>query len=476
MNNFLAFLRKPALIIFLAAGLLCMQTQQSWAFLDEFKPLTVEREKQIGEEFLLALQQQVPLIDDPFLTSYINRLGRKMMAQAGPQPFYYRFFIINDPTMNAFAVPGGYIFIHSGMIMLANREGELAGVIAHEIAHIHGRHMAKLMEKSKLASAASLVGALASIFLGGALAQPLLVGVMGGAESAMLSYNRDMEAEADAQGFKWLLQAGYNPRDMVSMFNRMNKQRWLEGSKVPIYLRTHPFTDDRIVSLSHQLTMHQGKLPPESDPPNFHYFAIKLESICGNPNQMLRRMTQEALNEPKNPFYQYGKALALAKSEKANEAVTAFQEALKLSPGNPLIQQDLAVFYFQQNRYQDSQPLLEQLAQRYPQNDVALYYLGRIYQERRQIDRALPLYEKVHKLNPSYSEVYYNLGTLYGEKRELGPAHYFLGYHSLRTKALPLALFHFQKALNSLSPGDPRYFEVQRQVTRLQKMKVRVRD
>jgi predicted Zn-dependent protease len=191
---------------------------------------------------------------------------------------------------------------------------------------------------------------------------------------------------------------------------------------------------------------------------------------------MLRRMTQDALHEPQNPFYQYGKALALAKLEKVPEAIAAFQQALKLSPGNPLIQQDLAIFYFQENRYQDSQPLLEQLAQRYPQNDVALYYLGRICQERKQINRALPLFEKVHKLNPSYSEVYYNLGTLYGEKGQLGPAHYYLGYYSLRTKALPLAMFHFQRALKNLSPADPRYFETQRQLTRLQRMKVRVRN
>jgi predicted Zn-dependent protease len=278
MNNFLSFLRKPALIIFLAACLLGAQTQQSWAIFDEFKSLTIEKEKQIGEEFLLALQQQVPLIEDPFLTSYLNHLGQKLVAQMGPQPFHYRFFIVNDPTMNAFAVPGGYIFINSGMILMADREGELAGVMAHEISHVYCRHMAKMMEKSRVATAATIIGALASIFLGGAMAAPLLVGSMAGGQSAMLAYSRDNEAEADAHGFKWMLKAGYNPRDMVSMFGKINKQRWLEGGKVPLYLRTHPYTDDRIVSLSQQLSMHQGQLPPEKDPPAFHYFTIKLES------------------------------------------------------------------------------------------------------------------------------------------------------------------------------------------------------
>ena len=285
-----------------------------------------------------------------------------------------------------------------------------------------------------------------------------------------------MKLRLTPTGFKWMLKAGYNPRDMVSMFNKMNKQRWYEGGKVPLYLRTHPFTDDRIVELSHQLAMHQSELPPERDNPDFQYFTVKLEAICGNPNQLLRRMTQDAIHEPQNPVFQYGKGLALASLEKDNEATAAFQQALKLAPGQPLIQRDLAIFYFHQNRFQDAQQVLEQLAQRFPQDDVVLYYLGRIYQERKQIDKALPLFEKVHQLNPTFSEVYYNLGTLYGEKGQLGLAHYYLGFHSLKAKALPLALFHFKRALKNLSPGDTRYLEVQRQVARLDKMKVKGRD
>ena len=237
MNNFLVSFRKPAVIFLLAASLLFAQTSGSWAIFDDFKSLTVEREKQIGEQFLLELQQAVPLIEDPFITSYINRLGQKLVAQMGTQPFDYKFFIVQDPTMNAFAVPGGYVFLHVGMIKMAEREGELAGVMAHEISHIYCRHMAKAMEKAKVASVASLVGALAGIALGGvggaALAQAVTMSSMAGGASAMLAYSRDFEAEADATGFKWMLKAGYNPRDMVSMFNKINKQRWFEGGKTP---------------------------------------------------------------------------------------------------------------------------------------------------------------------------------------------------------------------------------------------------
>jgi predicted Zn-dependent protease len=474
MNRILISFRKPVVILLLAVSLLFAQTKGSWALFDDFKSLTIEREKQIGEQFLLELQREVPLIEDPFVTSYINRLGQKLVAQMGPQPFNYKFFVVQDPTMNAFAVPGGYIFLHTGMIMMADREGELAGVMAHEISHIYWRHMAKMMDKSKVITVASLIGAMASIFLGGALASPLLLGTMAGGQSAMLAYSRDFEAQADATGFKWMLKAGYNPRDMVSMFSKMNKQRWFEGGKTPLYLRTHPFTDDRIVELAHQLAVHQSELPPERDNPDFHYFTVKLASICGNPNQLLRRMTQDALREPQNPVFPYGKALALARLERGDEALAAFHQAHKLAPNNDLIQRDLAVYYFQHNRYMDAQKLLDSLARRHPMDGVVLYYLGRIYQERRQYDQALPLLEKVQKLNPAFSEVYYSLGNIYGEKKELGLAHYYLGLYSLRVKALPTAMFHFQKALKNLSPADPRYSELKAQLARMQKMKVRM--
>jgi beta-barrel assembly-enhancing protease len=467
---------RLAAIIMLATSLLLGPVRSSWAFLDELAgSLSIEKEKQLGEQFLLEIQQEVPLIQDPFLTSYVNHLGQKLVAQLGPQPFKYRFFIVDDPSMNAFAVPGGYVFIHTGMIRMADREGELAGVMAHEISHIYWRHMSKMMEKSRVVSIASLIGALASVFLGG-IGTPLLVGSMAAGESAMLKYSRDFEAQADSTGFKWMVKAGYNPRDMVTIFSKMNKQRWLEGGKVPIYLSTHPDVDNRIVELSHQLAIHQKELPPETDNPDFQYFNIKLASICGNPNQLLRRMTQESLREPNNPAFQYGQALALAKLEQHDKALAAFQQALRLAPDNQLIKRDMAIFYFEHNQYPEASQKLSELAQRYPQDDVSLYYLGRTYQEAKKKDQALPLFEKVHKLNPAFSEVYYNLGTLYGEQGQMGLAHYYLGFYSLKAKALTTAMFHFQKALKTLSPNDPRYTAVQVQLTRLQKMKVKVRN
>lgn len=474
MNN--PAIRRLAVLL-LAAAMVLFPLRPGWAFLDSFMgSLTIEKEKQLGEEFLLELQQFVPIVEDAYLTSFLNRLGQKLVTQLGPQPFNYRFFIIDDPSMNAFAVPGGYVFVTTGMIRHMEREGELAGVLAHEISHVYARHMAKTLEKAKIANVATLIGAMASIFLGGALAQPLMMGAMAAGASTMLKYSRDFEREADALGFKWMVNAGYNPREMMNIFSKMGKQRWFEGGEIPVYLSTHPDIDSRLVVLSHKLSMYQDSLPPERNSPDFQYFTIRLGASYSNPQQFLRRMTLDSAREPHNPAFPYGRALSLARMEQNQEATAAFQQALALSPGNPLIQRDLAIHYFNCNRYQEALPRLDELSRRSPHDDVILYYLGRIYQERRQNEQALPLFEKVHKLNPTFSPVYYNLGTLYGEKGQLGLAHYYLGFHSLTVKAYPTALFHFKKALKNLPTYDPHYAEVKRQVTRLEKLRVRVHN
>ncbi|MDI6853577.1 MAG: M48 family metalloprotease [Deltaproteobacteria bacterium] len=443
-----------------------------YGFMDS---LSVEKEKQIGEEFTQQLQQYYHVIGDPYLTSYINRVGRRLVNQLGPTPYNFRFFILEDPTTNAFAVPGGYIFVTTGFIRAMEREGELAGVLSHEISHIYARHLARQMDKSRVVTIASVLGALASVFLGvGPLAQSLMVGSVAAGESAMLKYSREHEHEADSLGFKWMVKAGYNPRDMMSIFQKLGRRRWFEGGEIPVYLSTHPHTDSRIVDFSHQLSSYQGNLPPEQDPEEFHYFALKLEALTGNAAALLRRMTQESLRDPDNPRYHYGKALALSKMSRYDEADVEFNKALSLSPGNFLIERDLAIHYFNQNHFAEAQKNLERLMGAHPQDEAVLYYLGRIYQEKKQTDQALNLLEKVHNLNPTFIDVYYNLGTLYGEKGRIGLAHYYLGFHSLKAKAYPLALFHFRKAMPNLASSDPRYNEVRQQIARLTKMKVRV--
>ncbi len=169
----------------------------------------------------------------------------------------------------------------------------------------------------------------------------------------------------------------------------------------------------------------------------------------------------------------YGKALALAKLDRQDEAEAALQQGLQLDPDNFIIQRELAIEQFDRNRYQQALPLLVHLAQTHPQDEVSLYYLGKVYQEQHLTDQALAAMERVQTANPAFLEVYHDLGMLYGEAGRLGLAHYYLGLHALTARALPTALFHFKKALANLPLSDPYYGKVQEQLARLKEMKVK---
>jgi len=440
-----------------------------------FGSLTIEKEKELGEEFCLRLQQYYPVARDPYLTAYINAVGQKLVQQVGPQPFQYRFFILEDPTYNAFAVPGGFIFVNTGIIRIMEREDELAGVLAHEITHIHQRHMAKRMEKAKVTTVATLVGLLAAVLLGGAAAAPILAGTMAGAESAMLAYSREDEREADTLGFKWMTRAGYDPHYRMSDFRKMNRQRWFDGDDYPVYLKTHPELESRIIDLAHLIDSHQLGDRRESSPnPAFTYFRQRLEALYGNPQRMKRELLIRLSQEPDNVPNRYTLALVYKRLGDRPKALEAYQQALDLDPHNTMIKRDLAIFKYESNRIQEAQNLFKELLRKDPRDEISLYYTGLIYQSQHQVDQALDLFERLLRMNPGFTEVYYSLGTLYGEKQRLGLAHYYLGRYSRMAKDLPTALFHFRKALAHLVTSDRYYAEAQIEVARLERMRVRV--
>lgn len=445
----------------------------AWGF---FGSLTIEKEKELGEEFCLLLQQYYPIVRDPYLTAYINAVGQKLVKQLGPQPFQYRFFILEDPSLNAFAVPGGYIFVNTGIIRLMEREDELASVLAHEITHVHQRHMAKRMEKAKFTTISTLLGALAAVLLGGTLAAPILMGAAAGAETAMLAYSREDEKEADTLGFKWLTMAQYDPHYMITVFRKMDRQRWFEPGNIPVYLKTHPELSTRIVDLSHLLESHQ--IPPrQAAPPTpaFVFFKQRLEALYGNPHRMKRELLIRLSQEPENVPLRYTLALVYKRLGDRAATLQAFQQALAQDPNNDMIKRDLAIFYYESTRIQEAQSLFQEILQRQPRDEVSLYYMGLILRDRRQLEEALGIFEKLQVLNPGFTEVYYSLGTLYGEKQNLGLAHYYLGRHCRLAKDLPTALFHFRKALENLSPGDRKYLEASSELARLERLKVKVR-
>jgi len=186
----------------------------------------------------------VPVVQDPIVVGFVNEVGQALVAQIEPQPFLYRFRVILDPSLNAFAVPGGFVYLHSGTILAAGSIDELAAVLGHEIAHVKAHHIARMKEKLAIPT---MLTTLASIAAGVAAGAPEVMAAGQGVNVAMqLSFSRELEAEADRLGMGFMARGGYDPMEMTKFFERVLLEYGARPGELPPYLFSHPDVKERI--------------------------------------------------------------------------------------------------------------------------------------------------------------------------------------------------------------------------------------
>jgi predicted Zn-dependent protease len=208
-------------------------------------PLTVQEERQLGAQMALEARSQFPLLRDAVVVGYVREIGEAILEAAGPQPFQYRFYVVDDDDINAFAAPAGYVYVHTGTILKARNVSELAGVIAHEVGHVALRHIARNYSRRRNTGLAYQLGvALANAFGGGAAAAGAQLGGQLAAMSYLNRFGRDAERESDAFAVEVLPRAGYDPRGMVSFFEMLLWED--QGPSAPAFLSSHPPTRERL--------------------------------------------------------------------------------------------------------------------------------------------------------------------------------------------------------------------------------------
>jgi len=206
--------------------------------------MTEDQEREIGIQFDREIRRAVPVVEDPIVVGFVNGLGQSMVSQIEPQPFLYRFRVILDPSLNAFAVPGGFVYVHSGTILAAGSVDELAAVLGHEIGHVKGRHIARMQEKLAIPS---MLTTLAAIAAGVAAKSPVVLMAGQGVNVAMqLQFTRQFEAEADQLGMNFMARSGYDPHEMSKFFERIVLAQGPNQIEVPPYLYSHPDVKERI--------------------------------------------------------------------------------------------------------------------------------------------------------------------------------------------------------------------------------------
>jgi len=234
--------RKAAVVILIALAAGCAARKPGEAPRPGFNMFSTEQDVELGKEAAAQVRRQVDIVDDPQLQDYIATLGQRLARtpEAGQWP--YSFTLVNDGSINAFALPGGPVFVHSGILESAENEGQLAGVVAHEISHVGLRHGTSQASKANIAQLPAILAS-AAIGQGSLAAQLAQLGIGIGFNSVLLKYSRDAEREADALGARIMASAGYNPIEMARFFEKLEASG---GSRAPQFLSSHPNPGNRV--------------------------------------------------------------------------------------------------------------------------------------------------------------------------------------------------------------------------------------
>ena len=251
--------------------------------------LSEQQEIELGREASKKVESDMPMLGDGDITGYVNRLGQKLVRNSHRSNLRYSFNVVNSPEINAFALPGGFIYVNRGLLEAADNESEVAGVLGHEISHVVARHSADQMKKAGIANL--ILGGLGAALggRGGAVAGITKVGAELGTNAAFMKFSRDDERQADELGARNVYDAGYNPEGMVTFFEKLEHIRKSEPSKLETFFSTHPSPSERVANVSHEIRAFPSKGNLKTDDPDFHTLKNRLSRLPKPPTPKQRR-------------------------------------------------------------------------------------------------------------------------------------------------------------------------------------------
>ena len=425
--------------------------------------MTIQEEEELSKEFLRVVEREFDLIKDPFLIRYVNKIGYNILSNLPTQPFKYRFYIVNQHVYNAFATPAGHIFINRGLLEALENEEELAGILAHEIAHVVSRHISQNVDRSPKISLATLAGIAAGIFIGAggaaALGNAVVVGSMAAGQSASLAYSREDEVQADQLALGYLYSSGYSSKGLLTSMQKMRSKQWFGSDQIPSYLMTHPASEERMGYIDTHLAGNQllEKNQRHIDKGEFRFIKATILGKYSNMENALATFDSQLKTMPTDTIALYGKGLALAQGGDYENAVNQLKKALEKDALNPVMLKELGRIYFLKGQYPKALQALKGSVGLAPEDSESLFYLSRTHLELGNLDKAADGFHTILKKTPKESEIYLFLGNIYGMQENLGEAHYHLGkYHKLKGR-WKTAIVHLEKALPLIS--DPKQIE-----------------
>lgn len=416
-------------------------------------------EKKIADQIMRDVMTSDEVISDPEITDYIQNLGMRLASNGPDKTQWFSFFVVKDNTINAFAMPGGVVGVHTGLIVAASNESELAGVLGHEIGHVVQHHMARMLAQQKNDSLISLAGMALAILSARAnpqLASAAMTTSSAGSVQRQLDYTRDHEREADRVGISILESAGYDTHAMVSFFETLQKgTRFVEGS-APTFLRTHPITSERIADVSARIANGHYRMVPYS--PDFDLVRAKVLANMGPANQAVslfqnniqdRRYTSESAQH-------YGLAIAMLRLGNVDGATKELNWLRANSPNHPLFSSLAAnIEVSRDNPIQAAKAYQAGLAI-YPGSRALIYGYAEHFLRIHQPQQALQLLNEKQSLYPADAYMYELKSKAFAAQGKNLLSHQAQGEVYFRRYNTPKALEQMDLAVRS---GDGDFYQ-----------------
>jgi len=345
----------------------------------------MNEERKLGQQFLRSIRAGAPTLDDAVLQDYLEHLTYHLAANSQLKDRRLDLVIIRNPTLNAFAAPGGIIGVHHGLFFYAKTEHELASLLAHEIAHLSQRHFARQLQQGRKSSVVSLAGLLAGVILAATAGSDAGIAALttsqAHTQNQFLKYSRKREAEADRVGIQTLAEADMDPRAMAYLFERLQRaSRYSTGNRIPEFLRTHPVNKTRIADSYNQTRGYPKKVFPlklDYQMMQVRARVITSQKIPAEIEQL--RASLDTNNELMQTAYKYGLTLALTREFAIDEA----------------------------------RILIRQLRDRYPLNIPFMIAEAKTYETAQQTDQAIAILEQALEVNTNNYPLSVNLAEAF---------------------------------------------------------------
>ena len=416
----------------------------------------ISYEEKVGRQFSLEASTYFRWMDEPEVLDFVKDLGHRLSAHLVGTPYEYRFYVIRDPTMNAFAVPGGYICFFAGLIAQVENVDGLAGVMAHEISHVEGNHFIRGQQKMDVANMAALAATILAAAMGGGQGAAAGATLAQAAQkTASLHYSRGFEREADRNGLKLMREAGFDPAGMVSVFKRFYALARLNAADLPPYFYTHPLPAERIYEVEGWArampSVHRAKPKLETQ---FELARITARLRTERFDALAAWQKGQVDRNPQSAKAKFLLGYLYLKRGDLPLAVQYLQEAFDMDSSIVEHYIYLARAYHLSGNLVRARELFDLAYEMEPRNPLTEVYYGDLMAQGEGWLEALHHYQRATILNPRSCIAHASLAKAYERIQERGKSYYELALSDKCAGRYLKAAYYFQKALKHLDRDE----------------------